>query len=205
MRLANPSTEQGAAQALEPVSAIIRLRRTNLRMDRDREVPTQVIGELVELATWAPNHKLTEPWRFAVLQGTARARLGQVTAEFQLRSGMNDEAKLEKTRNKFLRAPVVVLVATESSLDANPETVVEDRDAVAAAVQTFLLAATERGLASYWGSGAVCNAPEVRTLAGFADHASVIAAIYLGWPIGPVPIPARRPASVTWLDSSIDR
>ena len=41
-------------------------------VDRDRVVPADVIDELCELATWAPNHKKTWPWRFASFTGDAR-------------------------------------------------------------------------------------------------------------------------------------
>lgn len=183
------------------VADAIRFRRTNLRMDRDRAVPTEMLNTLMSLAVWAPNHRLTEPWRFAVFAGAARQRLGEVTAEFQERSGMSDPTKLDKTRGKFLRAPVVVLVASESDPAASSEMQAEDRDAVAAGVQNMLLGATAHRLGSYWSSGAVCQSPEVRTMAGFAEHATVVAAVYLGWPIGDVPVPNRSAPVVSWVSA----
>jgi nitroreductase len=190
---------------LQPVAAIVRdnilARRTNLRIDRDKPVETDTITHLIELATWAPNHRMTEPWRFAVLTGTARSRLGETVAQHMIESGATDPAKLEKTRTKFLRAPVVLMVACESLVEARPDMQLEDRNATAAAVQNLLLSATASGLNSYWGTGAVCDAPQVRAMCGFAPHATVIAAIYLGHSIGDVPVPARRAPVVTWVPS----
>jgi nitroreductase len=183
------------------VADAIRFRRTNLRMDRERAVPTDLLNTLISLAVWAPNHRLTEPWRFAVFAGSARQHLGNVTADFQEQSGMTDPDKLEKTRGKFLRAPVVVLVASESDPAAPGEMQAEDRDAVAAGVQNMLLGATAHRLGSYWGTGAVCQSPEVRSLAGFADHATVVAAVYFGWPIGDVPVPTRSAPVVSWMSA----
>jgi nitroreductase len=51
----------------------LRARRSIGKLDGD--VPEAELRELIELATWAPNHKLTEPWRFTVLRGAARERL----------------------------------------------------------------------------------------------------------------------------------
>ena len=186
---------------LNSVADVIRSRRTNLRIDRDRAVDAETISELIGLAVWAPNHRLTEPWRFAVISGDGRARLGAVTADFQSEMGMTDPAKLDKTRNKFLRAPIVLLVAVESAADASHDIKVEDRDATAAAIQNVLLGATALGLGSYWGTGAVCEVAAVKAMAGFAGHAEIVAAIYLGWPIGDVPVPQREAPLVTWVAS----
>lgn len=177
---------------------VIQGRRTNLRIDRNRPLPSSVVSQLIELSTWAPNHHLTQPWAFAVVTGESLATIGQCTAAFQAEMGMTDEAKLAKTSTKYLRAPAVVMVASISSMDASSVVVAEDRDAVASAIQNLLLAATALGLATYWGTGAVCEAPSVKAMCDFPEHAVILAAIYVGWPIGEVPTPTRRPPSITW-------
>jgi nitroreductase len=181
------------------VNEAISGRRTNLRIDHTRAVAPSVVADLIELATWAPNHHLTQPWRFAVITGEARSRLGELTAAFQGAQGETNEAKLDKTRGKFLRAPVMMMIGCQSSPTASIGQRLEDRDACAAAVQNVLLGATAVGLNSYWGSGPVCSAPAVHEMCGFEDT-TIIAAIYLGYPIGEVPIPSRKPAFVSWID-----
>jgi nitroreductase len=183
------------------VADTIRARRTNLRIDRDRAVDQATITELIELATWAPNHHLTEPWRFAVLTDTARSTLGETVAQHMIDHGQTEPGRLEKARSKFLRAPVILMVASDSDTAASPEVRAEDRDAVAAAVQNILLGASAAGLNSYWGSGAVCEAPKVKSLCGFTESAIIIAAIYLGHSIGDVPLPQRKAAIVRWVTS----
>jgi nitroreductase len=180
----------------EQFSALVRRRRTNMRVDPDRAVDVELVSSLCDVATWAPNHKMTEPWRFAVVTGAARADLGRLTAEHMSSMGETNEAKLDKTRGKYVRTPVVLVVACEST---QPGRQTEDRDAVAAAVQNILLGATAAGLNSYWGTGAICHAPEVKTLCGFPPEADIIAAIYLGWSIGDVPTPTRTPPQVRWV------
>ena len=182
---------------LEALADVVRGRRTNLRMDPNRAVEPEVIEAMCELATWAPNHKMTQPWRFAVCTGESRATLGRLTADFQAARGELNEAKLDKTRGKYLRAPAVVLVASARVTD--PGRWAEDRDAVSAGVQNMLLAATAAGLASYWGTGAITAAPAVKELCGFGSDDEIVAAVYLGWPIGVVPTPQRQPAKVRWL------
>ena len=183
---------------LDALASIIRGRRTNLRMDPNRPVDPALIGSLCELATWAPNHKMTEPWRFAVCQGEARAALGRLTAEFQAARGETNEAKLDKTRGKYLRAPVILMIASAQHPDVGRR--VEDRDAVASGIQNVLLAATSAGLASYWGTGAITSVPAVKELCGFGPDDDIIAAVYLGWPIGDVPVPTRTAPQLHWVN-----
>src|SRR5207237_8616083 len=61
---------------LATVSEVIRERSSNLNVDPDREVASELIDELISLAVTAPNHYRTNPWRFVVLTGAARERLG---------------------------------------------------------------------------------------------------------------------------------
>jgi nitroreductase len=182
------------------IAEVITARRTNMRVDRERDVGDDLLTEFCRLATWAPNHKLTEPWRFIVVRGDARARVGEAAARFQQDMGERDEGRLDKTRGKYLRTPVLLIVACASSHDADANRRAEDRDAVAAAVQTLLLAATAAGVATYWGTGPVCHAPGVKELCGLQADNEILAAIYMGWPLAAdVAIPARRNPIVSFL------
>src|SRR6476661_3791051 len=157
------STTLAEPAMAETVKRLIRERRTNLNVDPDRPVPPELIAELLELATWAPNHKRTNPWRFAVISGDGRARLGELDAEGLARSG-EPPGKIEAARSKYLRAPVVLAVG--SAAHDGPVLHRENRDAVAAGVQNLLLTATALGLASKWATGAAVDNPAVKALAG---------------------------------------
>ena len=138
----NASLDRG--DDITVIKRIVRGRRTNLRIDPERDVDDAALIDLCSLATWAPNHKLTQPWRFATVRGDSRATLGRLTAEFQQAKGDTDEARLDKTRKKYLRSPVLLLVAAACAQDAGRRA--EDRDAVACGVQNILLGATAMGL-----------------------------------------------------------
>ena len=90
---------------------LIRRRRTSMLVDKQRDVPSELIRELCELAQWAPNHKRTWPWRFAIAEGPARARLGKVIADAMQANGDPPE-KVEKTRTKYMRTPVTLVVGS---------------------------------------------------------------------------------------------
>jgi nitroreductase len=180
-----PESESLFAQ----VSDLIRARRTQLLMDTSREVPAELLAKLCELITWAPNHKRTWPWEIAVFTGEGRRRLGQAGATDLITHQIGDEAKAVKTRKKYLRAPVVLVVGSRAHLD--PLFHDENRDAVAAGVQNVLLGATAAGLASFWSTAPVARGAATLELCGFAPDSQIVAVIYLGWPTATVPVPER--------------
>lgn len=182
---------------LTEVLDLIKERRTSLRIDPARPVDPALITDLCGAAVWAPNHRLTEPWRFATLTGPARTALGEVAATALLARGSTDEARLAKTRSKYLRAPVVLAVGCAPDPDHIRHA--EDRDAVAAGVQNLLLAATAAGLASYWATGIAAREPATTELCGFEAGTEIVALIYLGWPIGEQPSPGRAAPIINWV------
>lgn len=178
------------------VDQVIRARRTNLQVDPDEEVPDELVAHLVDLATWAPNHKRTWPWRFTVLSGDARWRFGEALGAVAAADGAPDE-KVAKLRSKYGRSPVVLLAWVRGDGDAVRRR--EDRDATAAAVQNLLLGATAFGLASYWGSVPDALWDAARRFAGVDDDHDLVALVYLGWPRGLAATPPRPVPEITWL------
>lgn len=149
-------------------------------------LPRDLIEQVIEAGTWAPNHHRTEPWRFVVLTGAARQALGDIMASDarqRLSAPPDDQATaaLERERQKPLRAPVIIAVAAVSSLQPR---VVESEEvaAVAAAVQNMLLAAEAVGLGAIWRTGDSVRSPAVRAFLGLPPSAQIVAFIYLGYP-----------------------
>jgi nitroreductase len=180
----------------------IRTRRTVGKSTGD--VSRETITELIEAATWAPNHKLTQPWRFTVITGAAREKLGEIwgreaaaKAEPAARAAvMEGEAK------KPMRAPAIIVVSTRT--DANPVTAEEDLTATAAAVQNLLLAAHAKGLSAAWKTGKIVYNAEVKRFLGIDQSDRVIAFVYLGAVAKEeAPVRGREVAStITWLDEA---
>jgi nitroreductase len=183
--------------AFDTFAELARSRRTHMLVDRDREVAPELIERLCELATWAPNHKKTWPWRFASLTGVARERLGEAFVADMIDHDFGDEGKRAKTLTKYTRAPNVLVIGCASH--DNPTIHAENRDAVAAAVQTLLLGATAAGLASFWSTPPLIDARRVLDLCGFEPDDRLVAVIYLGVPAGTVEAPPRPATHVHHL------
>ena len=174
--------------------ALVISRRTQLVMDQTRDVEPELVTKLCEAAAWAPNHQQTWPWRFGVFTGESRRGLGEVAAEAMKRRG-DAENKVEKTRTKYLRAPVIIVVGTAPG-DSELQTE-ENRDAVAAGIQNLLLGATAMGLGSFWSSCPKGANDDVATHCGWEPGTHVTAIIYLGWPTRTLPDRERPAPAIT--------
>ncbi|MBA3274819.1 MAG: nitroreductase [Chloroflexia bacterium] len=186
-----------------PILSAIRDRRSIGKMTAD--VPDQfLIRQILEAGTWAPNHHLTEPWRFFVLEGDARAGLGQVMGSVAARRESDParrEAAAAKAATKPMRSPCVIALAVEPSLDESvPE--IEEIAAGSAAAQNMLLAAHALGLAAIWRSGWIAFEPEIRDHFGLSSRARMLGFIYVGYPAMDAPARQRRSIDdvTTWLD-----
>jgi nitroreductase len=178
----------------DAVAALIRARRTSMLVDPGRPVPTELVERLCELATWAPNHKKTWPWRFAYFTGEGRRRFGETMVADMIDADFGDEGKRAKTRTKYLRTPGTLVVG--AAPHENEMLDLENRDAVAAGIQNILLAATAHGLATFWSTPALTRPPKVLDLCGFGADDRLVGVIYLGWPTTEPPPPDRPPVHI---------
>jgi nitroreductase len=172
---------------------------TNLRPD---PVPRDLVERLLSAAVQAPNHYHVRPWRFVVLQGQARERLGDVFAEI-LREAHPDlpPAALEKERAKALRSPLLIAVGVD--IPDDPRVIeTENICAAAAAVENLLLAVDALGLAGKWRTGDAAYDPRVKAFLGFQPDQHLIAFLYIGFPEGE-PAPVDRPSfedRTVWME-----
>ena len=180
----------------EELENLISARRSNLLIDASKEVDPSLVDRIVSSAQWAPNHKRTWPLRVAVITGNSRRTLGDTIADAMAVHG-DDEMKVTKTRGKFMRSPVIIVVAAGEGATQNETE--ENKYAVAAGVQNMLLMAESFGLAALWGSPAKGANNAITTLCSMEPTDHVMGIIYLGWPTQSVAAPLRPNINVTRL------
>ena len=159
------------------VADAIRSRRTH-KAYTGEPVDREVLAELLDLARWAPNHNLTNPWRFRVIGPRALERL--------------KEAAGPEAASKLDRAPT--LVVSSCVLSGDPVQDEEDLHATACATYIVLLAAHDRGIAGYWRTPAVLRTDEGRAAVGLGDEERFVALIHLGPPVQEQRPPERAPS-----------
>lgn len=159
----------------------IRTRRTHKAFGPE-PVDPQTLARLFELARWAPNHHLTNPWRFRVLGPQTVARLKRIA-----------EAEKPSSGGKLDRAPTLIVASAHSQGDAGE--CQEDLLASAVAAYLVLLAAHGVGLAGYWRTVPFLGSPAAREALALEPDERPFGLLHLGRPRQAQRVPERAPVS----------
>jgi nitroreductase len=174
--------------------------RQSIGRVRQDPVPRELVEKILQSAVHAPNHKLTEPWRFHVFIGKGRGEFARARAELarlQARAEGEEEefaaGRISRERKKAFRAPVMIAVISKGGRD-EVETL-ENYAACAAAVQNMQLAAHSLGLATIWRTGTFAYHPYMRDFFELEENDKIAAYLYLGYPDMSERPRRREPAS----------
>ncbi|HWZ35610.1 MAG TPA: nitroreductase [Mucilaginibacter sp.] len=165
----------------EIIATIIKNRRTiKPFMMNGQKIDNEQIAQLLELANWAPNHGLTEPWRFMVYANPAD--FCNAHAELYKQNTPADEFAQSAYDNLSHQGDkashTIVAVMRRGNLPKIPA--FEEMAATACAIQNILLGATALSFASYWGTGGMILKPAMRTFLNLRDEDEVMGVLYLG-------------------------
>ena len=158
------------------------------------------IRRILEAGAAAPDHGKLRPWRFLVVRGAARERLGEVFASAALAKG-GEAAEVEKQRSAPLRAPVVVTVVAKVRPDHPKIPPAEQVASAAAAAQNMLIAAHALGLAAKWTTGKNAHDPAVRAGMGLGPDDAIVGFLFVGSsavPHGTTERPSVDDVAVEW-------
>jgi nitroreductase len=166
-------------------------------------VPRAMIEKLLSAGAQAPNHYKVRPWRFVVLTGSGREKLGEIMADVFYRKYPDAKPEaLGKERARPLRSPVLIAVGVDKPAESKVVEI-ENICAAAAACQNILLEAFALGLAGHWRTGDAAREPAVKRFLGFTEDQHVIAFLYIGYPeamSGQVERPGFEDRTV-WIES----
>jgi len=145
----------------------------------DKPIKKETILELLQCADQAPNHKLTQPWRFTIFMGEGLIKLAnELTNQYELITPKEKflQKKRDSMREKVLQSGAVIAICLHES-GKIPKW--EEKAAVAAAVQNMALAASAQHIGSYWSTPAVLH--ELKPFLKLLDNESCIGLFYMGY------------------------
>lgn len=165
-------------------------------------LPRELIEKLLDAAVQAPNHYKVRPWRFVVLTGEGRDKLGEVMAASQ-RDRYPDlpPEAFDKARATPLRSPVLIAAGVDKP--GEPKVLeIENICAAATACQNLLLAAHAMGLGAKWRTGEWARDAKVKEFLGFKADQHIIAFLYIGYPEFLAEFPPRPSFEdrTVWMD-----
>ena len=172
----------------------IRTRRTIYRF-RPERVSAEVVQRMIEAGTWAPNHRLTQPWRYTIVGQETQRAIAETfasaqAAEKSTKSSLTIDDVREKFLAKFMSKPNLIVISCQEVAD--PKQRREDLAAAACAVQNMQLAAWSEGVGCQWGTGAPTRHSAVLEILGITNDESVVAFLFFGYPEELPVAPARK-------------
>ncbi len=176
--------------------------RRSIKRFTERTISKEAIRQLLEIAVHAPNHRMTEPWRFYVLGPEARAAYGAalgVRKAKRVDEPDAAEAVIRKVADSHRALPA--MLAVSMTVDENVEIREEDYASTFMAIQNLCLAACAMGLGTHVKSGAVMDDPIARAAVRVGEQERIVATISLGEP-AEVPVSKQRHEAsefTTWV------
>jgi nitroreductase len=157
------------------------------------------LEQIMRAGVRAPDHGRLRPWRFVVLEGAARDKLGDEMARLSLvKFPQSTPEQLDAARRKALRAPTIVVVAARVTPGKIPE--VEQIGAVAAGVENMVLVAQALGYGVMWKTGAPAYDAQTKTMLGLSAQDHIVAFLYLGTTaLAGTAAPASLEGAVNWM------
>jgi len=172
----------------------IELLRTRYSASKlDAPAPSEeAVEAMLEAATRAPDHGRLQPWRLILIQGDARRPFGEILAEsLARRSPLAADQALAREREKALRAPLIIVVATRCDRSGKIP-IVEQIVSAGCAAHGLMLAAFAQGLGAFWRTGEAAYDEAVKGALGVGSDDLIIGFIYVGTDTGGAPSRSRR-------------
>lgn len=167
----------------------------------EKEIPQDILETILTNGLYAPTYHKTEPWRFKVMQGAAKKKLGAFLSNAYKASTPEEqfnENKFHKIIEKAERSSAVIALC----MQRDPKERLEEWEeiaAVAMAVQNIWLTATQYGIGGYWGSPkAIKKAGKIIDL---AEGEKCLGFFFMGYVDNPIRDAKRKSLSekVTWM------
>jgi nitroreductase len=149
---------------------------------KGKQVPDEIVMQLLENANWAPTHKKTEPWRFTVFTGEGLHKLaGFQSALYKKNAGGKFKlAVFEKLLTTPAACSHIISIGMKRSTDV-PIPEMEEIAAVACAVQNLYLSTAAYGLGGYWTTGGITFDEEAKEFFGLGKEDRLLGFFYLGY------------------------
>jgi nitroreductase len=154
----------------------------------------EAVQAMLESAARAPDHGRLQPWRLILIEGDARLDFGKILAEaLSRRNSLADEQALAREREKALRAPLIIVVATRCDRSAKIP-IIEQTLSAGCAAHSIMLAALAQGLGAMWRTGEPAYDNAVKSALGIEPDDLIVGFIYVGTDLGG---PGTRPRRAT--------
>ncbi|BFT74999.1 nitroreductase [Paenibacillus sp. P36] len=166
--------------------------RRSVHQFENKPVPVELVTELLDTAVWVPNHRMTQPWRFVIIQGEGRHKLAEIVRKFREANEPDPQKAKEigqKLYDKFMSVPMFIAVILK--VNDNAAIAEEDYAAAACLIQNFSLLAWEQGIGMVWETYPLLKLEAFREAFGVQPDERIIGSLHTGYP-GKIPAGQAR-------------
>ena len=188
----------------EQFNKLIQSRRsTKPRLFNGNKIEESIVWQILENANWAPNHGLTQPWKYFVFSDLGLFKLAEFQAALYQKNTPSEKFKsdkYERMKSNIIKSSHVIVICMERQKSEKiPE--IEEIEAVACSVQNMALTAAAYGLCSFWGSGGVTYTSELKEFLGLGEKDRCLGYLYLGYSDSPTTTSRRDSIKdkVVWI------
>ena len=188
----------------EQLNELIRSRRsTKPRLFNGSKIDDSIVWQILENSNWAPNHGLTQPWRYKVFTGSGLEKLANFQANLYQEITSEEKFKPEKYERmmtNILKSSHVIVICMKRQTSGKILEL-EEIEAVACSVQNMALTAAAYQICSFWGSGGVTYTQELKDFLGLEEQDKCLGYLYLGYSDSPTTKSRRDPIQdkVEWI------
>ena len=181
---------------LSEITEIIKNRRTIYpQFYSSRKVHKEIIEHLLQNATWAPTHGMTQPWRFKVFTEESRKTLSDALSmlykELTPTENFREDKFAKMQARPFQASAAIVAYMKRGDNPKIPE--IEEISSVACAIQNLCLTATAYGIGSFWSTPKIIYTKEMNDFLKISDEDKCMGIIYMGYPNDEWPKGQRKP------------
>lgn len=188
----------------DKLNELIKSRRsTKPRGFNGAKIDDKLVWQILENSNWAPNHGLTQPWRYKVFTDSGLEKLANFQADLYRETTPEEKFKpdkYERMKTNILKSSHVIVICMErQESEKIPE--LEEIEAVACSVQNMALTAAAYQICSFWGSGGVTYTDELKAFLGLGERDRCLGYFYLGYSDRPNTKSQREPIQdrVEWF------
>lgn len=191
--------------SLSELTEVIRNRRTIYPEHySSRKVHREIVSHVLTNAIWAPNHGMTQPWRFKVFIEGGVQKLADFLPE--LYTSLTSEAGFsqktyDKLSSRTKASSVVIAICHSRDVESRiPE--IEEIEAIACAVQNMFLTCTAYGVGAFWSTPQIIQSAEMKSFLGIEPSDNCLGLFYMGYPEGEWPSGHRKPLEYVteWIE-----
>jgi nitroreductase len=166
-------------ESLTPALGQLIRGRRSINLFTPEPVAVQELEDAIEIARWAPNHRLTEPWKFYIVGPSMKQAIARCAADYESES--KGERAGEARYKRLMEVPAYFIVTSRIGTDELTDR--EDYAATCCAVQNLCLYLWQRGIGTKWTTGAITREPRFFDLLGIdAARETVVGFFWYGRP-----------------------